>query len=208
MLKGVRDFTTPGKSGCELTWEYFFPEREMPRAVKLIGDFDTWRWEFKDETAEFCEGLRAEDLSHTSALWKRLLWVPTKNPAASVSDNTMEQISTGIAGIRENGRIVMKYRDNFCIDYCDTYGFETEFEGHKCFAVNLYKFGSLAFGTLIQVYDICISFAFDGSKYTVGLYTAKEDLDVSAIAKKYGGGGHRQAAGFVTKKLPFEVSPE
>ena len=28
-------------------------------------------------------------------------------------------------------------------------------------------------------------------------------VDVSVICKKYGGGGHKKAAGFHTKKLPF-----
>jgi nanoRNase/pAp phosphatase (c-di-AMP/oligoRNAs hydrolase) len=41
----------------------------------------------------------------------------------------------------------------------------------------------------------------DGSQYTVSLYS--ETIDVSVIAKKHGGGGHKGAAGFVCPKLPF-----
>jgi nanoRNase/pAp phosphatase (c-di-AMP/oligoRNAs hydrolase) len=44
-------------------------------------------------------------------------------------------------------------------------------------------------------------FVFDGEQYTVSLYS--KTVDVSEIAKKYGGGGHKGAAGFQCKKLPF-----
>ena len=40
----------------------------------------------------------------------------------------------------------------------------------------------------------------------VSLRTADEGVDVSVIARKEGGGGHRQAAGFSTRKTPAEVA--
>ena len=43
-------------------------------------------------------------------------------------------------------------------------------------------------------------------QWTVSLYTTPETgIDVSLIAKAYGGGGHKQAAGFNAKKLPFPL---
>jgi nanoRNase/pAp phosphatase (c-di-AMP/oligoRNAs hydrolase) len=45
-------------------------------------------------------------------------------------------------------------------------------------------------------------FYFAKNKWVVSLYTTK-DIDVSEIAKKYGGGGHKQAAGFTCDKLPW-----
>jgi nanoRNase/pAp phosphatase (c-di-AMP/oligoRNAs hydrolase) len=46
---------------------------------------------------------------------------------------------------------------------------------------------------------------FDGKQWRVSLYHApsKEHHDLSKIAVKYGGGGHRGACGFKTDKLPF-----
>ena len=29
-------------AACELTWKYFFPDREMPEAVRLLGRYDVW----------------------------------------------------------------------------------------------------------------------------------------------------------------------
>ena len=36
------------------------------------------------------------------------------------------------------------------------------------------------------------------------LYTTKDNVDCSLVAKKYGGGGHQGAAGCVLARLPFE----
>jgi oligoribonuclease NrnB/cAMP/cGMP phosphodiesterase (DHH superfamily) len=40
-------------------------------------------------------------------------------------------------------------------------------------------------------------------KWKVSLYTTKDDIDCSAIAKHFGGGGHKGAAGFVCTRLPW-----
>jgi nanoRNase/pAp phosphatase (c-di-AMP/oligoRNAs hydrolase) len=44
-------------------------------------------------------------------------------------------------------------------------------------------------------------FSFDGDEWIISLYS--RNIDVSEIAKKYGGGGHKGAAGFHCKDLPF-----
>ena len=46
-------------------------------------------------------------------------------------------------------------------------------------------------------------FSYDGHKYTVSVYTEK-DIDVSKIAVKHGGGGHKKAAGFICENLPYK----
>jgi nanoRNase/pAp phosphatase (c-di-AMP/oligoRNAs hydrolase) len=40
----------------------------------------------------------------------------------------------------------------------------------------------------------------------VSLRTTAEDLDVSAIARKSGGGGHRMAAGFSSERSVTEIT--
>jgi len=36
-----------GKAACEIGWEYYFPGKDMPDAVRLLGQYDTWRNENK-----------------------------------------------------------------------------------------------------------------------------------------------------------------
>ena len=45
----------------------------------------------------------------------------------------------------------------------------------------------------------------DGPTRRVSLRTTAEDIDVSVIARKSGGGGHRQAAGFSSEASVDEV---
>lgn len=192
-LDGIRDVNF---SGCELAWKYFFPDRPMPRAVELIGDRDKWAWKFGKETAEFNMGMQIRSHQPQDVVWNNLLlpFLPEYNWAEEIS-------FTGMEHIRKDGCISLLFREQFCKDYANSSGFETMFEGHKCFALNLYHFGSETFGDRIDKYDVCLSFVFNGKNWQVSLYS--KCLDVSEIAKIYGGGGHKGAAGFVCDKLPF-----
>lgn len=186
-LDGIRDTAF---SGAELAWKYFFPNEPMPRAVELIGDRDTWKWKFGDETMEFTTGMGTIEHAPKSNVWNQLF--------ENHSDIFLKST-------QRDGQVAIRFRNRFCADYCDSYGFETKFEEHKAFACGLYNFGSLLFGNRMDKYDICLSFVFDGKQWQVGLYS--KTIDVSQIAKKRGGGGHTGAAGFVCNELPFKAMP-
>jgi phosphoesterase RecJ-like protein len=47
---------------------------------------------------------------------------------------------------------------------------------------------------------------FDGPKRRISLRSSNDELDVSAIARKSGGGGHRQAAGFSSDDSVEEIT--
>jgi len=49
-----------------------------------------------------------------------------------------------------------------------------------------------------------IPFVFTGKHWTFSLYTTKDEVDCSVIAKSKGGGGHKKAAGFQLPELPNE----
>ena len=187
-VQNVLGIRQPDKSACELTWEYFYKD-DPPYAVSLIGDFDTWKFKLA-KSMEFKYGLESWDHKPESDIWKNLL------------DEDWEW-----DGMMDSGEAIIRFRDNICKDF-RSFGYETRFEGWLAFVQNLYMFGSLAFGELMMDYPICISFVFDGYNYTVGLYSSDEDIDVSEIAKKYGGGGHKGAAGFVCKELPFRIKKD
>lgn len=95
-----------------------------------------------------------------------------------------------------------KFRDGWAKGYMKL-GFETEFEGVKFFAVNLGHCNSEYFKSLPEgEYDGFMPFSFNGDLFTVSMYS--KTVDVSEIAKKYGGGGHKGASGFQCKELPFK----
>ena len=185
-LEGLRITEDKKFAGCELTWMYVHPKLPIPRAVQLTGDRDKWAWKFKKETANFCQGIKLYSHQPSDVIWFDLL-----------------NNGNNLQNVIRNGNTCILFRDNFCKDYADSYGFETKFEGYKCFAIGLYMFGSETFGERFKEYDICLSFEYDGKNYIIGLYS--ETIDVSKIAKKYGGGGHKGASGFVSSNLPFKL---
>ena len=190
-LAGLRDFADKGLAGCELAWRYFYPREAMPRAVSLIGDYDAWRHQ-EEDCVPFFEGMKTKADSPTSDIWRTLL-----GPS---SEGTVEDTI-------KDGRACIKYRDNYTAEMRKSYQYNTTLGGHKARALNLTGFGKAAFGRLEDVKDVplCIAYSHDGRKFSVSLYSELKDVDCATIAKKYGGGGHRGAAGFTCEELPFKL---
>lgn len=196
----IRGIRYDGVSGCMLTYCYIHHmtargegeikpfdismTEDAPMFTKLIDDWDVWKFNYGDDTRYFQIAFNAYDFSPFADTWDMFL------------DNDGEQT------LIEQGKIMTQYRDNWAKNYMKL-GFETEFEGHKCFAVNLGCCNSDYFKSLPEgKYEILMPFVFDGNVYTVSLYSTT--VDVSEIAKKYGGGGHKGASGFQIKELPFK----
>lgn len=58
-------------------------------------------------------------------------------------------------------------------------------------------------------HDALMGIYYDGKQWSVSLYHAKHNMgiDLSIIASKHGGGGHRGACGFRTAQPPFMAPP-
>lgn len=54
-------------------------------------------------------------------------------------------------------------------------------------------------------HDALLAFYWTGKHFSVSMYHAahRKELDLSQIAVRFGGGGHRGACGFRSKSLPF-----
>jgi len=82
--------------------------------------------------------------------------------------------------------------------HVDTYGFALDFDGYNTLAVNLPGNGDIGHYICSLGYDVAYVYRDnfqDGQVFTnVTLYS--ETVDVSKLAMRYGGGGHKGAAGF------------
>ena len=187
-LKGYRDFTEKGLSGCECTWMYFHGSSNYPEYLSLIGDYDAWRMKQRPQCLQFYEGMKMISHGPTESIWDRL---------------SMDQ-ALDIGQIIESGKTVIRYRDMYCAELCKQLGYETEIDGVKAYACNQFRFGSQGFAERMQQYPICLAYAHNGNVFTVSLYSDC-GIDVSVIAKRHGGGGHKGAAGFTCTTLPFQT---
>lgn len=175
-----------GKAGCELTWEYLFPEREMPEAIQLLGRYDVWdnsaEWCWENRTLPFQYGMKSLNRSVDSKFWHLLF-----------SDNRQ------INKIVDKGILILVYQKEQNKKILENNYFEREFQGLKAICLNNQVYNSQVFDSLWDEdkYDIMICFAYTGKHWKVSLYSTKDSVDCSELAKEFGGGGHKGAAGFI-----------
>jgi oligoribonuclease NrnB/cAMP/cGMP phosphodiesterase (DHH superfamily) len=192
-----------GIAGCMLTYCYtkhmeqpdgsvvpFNEElmtKEAPLFTKLIADYDVWKFKYGEDTKLFQIAFTAHNLEPWSSEWNKFFG---------------EEESSGYeCTLIAAGKEMMQYRDGWAKSVMEI-GFESEFEGHSCYAVNLPRCNSQYFDSLEKEYDMLTPFYWNGEQWIVSLYSTK--IDVSEIAVKYGGGGHKGAAGFQCAELPFK----
>ncbi len=179
------------RAGCELTWEHLKENRAMPRAVCLLGRYDVWDHSDKD-TLPFQYGMRLEDTDpERQAFWS----------------GVFAKFSNKFRDILTNGKVVLRYIERENEKYAKACAFATQLDGLRCIAANRMLANSQTFDSVWDpnVYDAMLIFGWRKDKWTVNLYSDKEDVDVSEVAKRYGGGGHREASGFSVDVLPFEL---
>jgi uncharacterized protein len=85
-----------------------------------------------------------------------------------------------------------------------------QWEGLNFLCINTARFNSLIFASRDVPdtgHDALMGFSFNGTSWLVSLYHARHrtDIDLSSIAIRNGGGGHKGACGFVCDKLPFNL---
>ena len=188
-IEGVRE---NGKAACELVWEYLFSGEEMPDAVRLLGRYDVLDLDYSNDVMPFQYGMRRYDTDprRALALWTDLL----------CGDLVL------VERIIQEGQSILSHETASNAKYAGAFAFETEFEGLSAIAMNRGQLGSLAFESVFDPdkHDIMIGFVRRMGQWTVTLYS-RDGINVGEIAKKYGGGGHANAAGFQCEKLPFAI---
>lgn len=205
--KEIPGYRIDGVAACRLAWQWFiyqsqrgagladkqmFVDREVsePLAVRLAGEYDIW--DKRDARAEvFQFGLRSLEL--LPADWATLL------------DRGEENHLCGT--LLERGLMLQAYQQRNDAGMMGR-SFLVEFEGLKFLALTTARCNSLTFASKDVPetgHDALMGFYTDGKTWHVSLYHAKHrtDLDLSQIAVKFGGGGHRGACGFQTPKTPF-----
>lgn len=187
---GIRDTRV---AACELTWRFLYPDRPMPRAVRLLGEYDSWRFPQKDPQAEallFQYGMRQWDGDpQDQKFWQRLF---------VASDEDIDEIIA-------DGRPILRYAQQRNKKFVDSGAFVVDFCGYRCLALNIQFGNSHVFASAWnpEKYDAMLAFAWRNNCWFVTLYTDKPDVNVRAVAQRFGGDGHEKSAGFQCRELPF-----
>jgi hypothetical protein len=207
-----------GVAACRLAWQWFtmhgdghqgdylaekqdFIDRKVsePWAVQLAGEYDIW--DKRDPDAELFQfGLKSREL--TEADWYYMLLIVND---LSITPKITEELL-------ESGKPLQYARAKEYAEVIQQQGFTLKWEGLTFLACNSHELdirSQLFEAGIKPEHDGLIGFTFCGHDWRVSLYgvPGKPDIDLSWIAKKYGGGGHRQACGFRRKELPWMAKP-
>lgn len=219
-INGVR---RDGEAGCVLTWKYIhwysdrvypFPistwgdrERELsveipvPRMIELVGDRDIWAWKYGKETKDFTAGSQLYDTNPSSDFWWKCMEHELKLLPHTGNAAAKKRGKVFWNRVLSEGDTINRYMDASDEALNEWMGYETTFNGLNCWAINRGRVSSASLGGRTGKYDAVMTYFHDGNNFTVTIYSEK--VDASEIAKGMGGGGHRGAAGFVCKELPF-----
>lgn len=193
-LKSIKGIRADDISGAALTYMFLFNTvfENCPEYIKLVSDYDCWKFKFGDITTYFKLGLESHNFDALDDVWKSLFNDGIKH---NYSGNILNSIISQGTAIKSYIDVENKY-------YLNHFGFESRILNYPCYVVNR-KTNSWIFGDKIKKYPVCVTYVFDGENYTYTLYSENKDVDVSKIAEHFGGGGHSGAAGFVIDKLIF-----
>lgn len=172
-------------SGATLAWKHFQPDQPVPRLFRHIEDRDIWRWQLP-ETQGFTSAL--DDLPFDFALWESLL-------------RQMEDDDTAYFHFVETGLIGHKKYLKICADIAERAepividgiaGLQVNATGEFASQVgNLLSAKSGTYGLIWYVKEGKVRMSFRGTK----------EFNVIPLANKFGGGGHKAAAG---ARMPLE----
>lgn len=208
----IPGYRIDGVAACRLAWQWFiftrgvalpdkrlFVERQVsePLAVRLAGEYDIWDHRDNDSDIAFQFGLDAQK----ELQWEMLL---------GMDDGEYFGPSNYCSSIINDGAAAMRCYGKRDADIMRSRSFLMGFEGVRFLALNTARCNSNTFSARDVPetgHDGLLAFYWNGTEWNVSMYHAahRKDLDLSLIAVKYGGGGHRGACGFLTKQLPFLV---
>lgn len=159
------------KSGGRLAWEHFFPGKEASWLVKYTEDRDLWRWELP----------KSREISAAMSSYPRdfEVWESFSIPA-----------------LQSEGAAILRYQQQV-VESLASKATEIELDGHKVLCVNATTMISEVAGKLAEGRPFGVTWFEDANGDRIySLRSRDGGVDVSEIAKKHGGGGHRNAAGF------------
>lgn len=166
------------RSGAGMTWDFFFPDKPRPTLINHIEDRDLWRFKLPG-TRE----IQANVFSYPYDfdLWDKLMDGDPKEligQGAAIERKHHKDIAELVEGTKR--RMVIG--------------------GHDVPVANLpYTMSSDAGHLMAQGEPFAGCYIDTPKGRTFSLRSTDAGVDVSEIAKRYGGGGHRNAAGFLAE---------
>ncbi|MFP4538872.1 MAG: hypothetical protein ACLFPA_11295 [Dichotomicrobium sp.] len=163
------------RSGAGITWDYLFPRSSRPPLINHIEDRDLWRF-----ALEGTREIQAAVFSHPYdfRVWDELMQMDTE-------------------ALRSDGRAIERKHFKDIREFIGAARVRMEIAGYFVPALNApYCWSSDAGHEMAagEPFAACYWDTPDGRVFS--LRSLPGGVDVSSVARQYGGGGHEHAAGF------------
>ena len=192
MVSGLRD---SGVAACLLVWIWCNKGEEAPGVVKYIADRDMWEFKYGDQTKCFYE---------------MYLMADNRHPSNMVWDTWFRMNDEDYKAYLETGAMLRRARYVQLRSVAEKYGYEQRWvvsgdsekgEPYRTLKVNYPGSGDMGEVIRRMGYDVawCWVEKREGNSIVRVNTLYSNVVDVSEFAKKAGGGGHKEAAGFVER---------
>lgn len=181
------DFCTfdMNRSGAGLTWDYFYPKLSRPNLVNYVEDRDLWRFKL----------LKSREIH---------AYISSFAMEFGIWDQLYTELEGNFGFCVHDGEAILRYHDQKVTEIAKIASIQV-LAGYKVPIANCpYLFASDVGHQLLQEYaesPFAGSYFYrkDGQKQYSLRGRDSDDFDVSEVAKLFGGGGHKKAAGFEVK---------
>jgi len=163
-------------SGAMLTWKHFYPNEEAPLLIQYIEDRDLWKWKLRN-TKAISAGINL--LEKNFDAWNNFL----------NNDNMLF--------LEKKGQVIHQYENAQIKEFLNNKKIElVNIANYEVPCVNSTTLASELGNKLSEGYPFAAVYYNEGGRRYYSLRSQKDAVDVSEIAKKFGGGGHSQSSGF------------
>jgi len=164
------------RSGALIAWEFFHPNTLVPPLFQFLDDYD--RWQFKlNSTKEI-----------NKALWAKAPW-SFEQWDELLKSSLSKEFEVGKALLQDHEARVKKHVEKYRI---------VTLNGVRGYAINAPGYVASDTGHIMAEASktFGMSYFIDHDLTVKCSLRSVADFDVSALAKTFGGGGHKNAAGF------------
>lgn len=182
------------KSGAGMTWDYFYTSTPRPTLVNLVEDRDLWLFKYED-SVPLNEYIKAAGIMGNFSEWLRLLLDEEYIlKCIDIGRNTLMKFKEiKLTKFLESSKYIIK-----------------DIDGNKVALYNatddISDTADVLYRNLPIDYVISYFIASTGDLSLSFRSGASSEVDVSLIAKSYGGGGHRNASGaMIASPVSFNV---
>jgi oligoribonuclease NrnB/cAMP/cGMP phosphodiesterase (DHH superfamily) len=172
------------RSGASLCWSYLFPDKKVPHFINVIEDRDIWKWNLKDSKNLI---LYLDSFPYSIEKWQEFLL-------------DFEPESPKYSEILMQGSAIRRYKDS-TVEVLLNSKHKMVIDGNEIWAVNSPYLRDDIGEQLCVGEPFSAVYFMDKDQYRFSLRSSDSGIDVSIIASKLGGGGHRNAAGFTINNL-------